>query len=81
MKKNKLLLIVGIIVMLVPLSGFPRDFKNVTLYIAGLIVVTLSVIAIRQDSRQKIETKKSDVFEESKPNQSDFPNNNHIADL
>lgn len=66
--------------MFMPISGFPREVKNSILYVAGMIIVSLSIIAIRKEIKERPSESKSDIFEENKPPQVDSSqNSNHIA--
>ncbi|MCI5108828.1 MAG: hypothetical protein MRY49_03210 [Candidatus Pacebacteria bacterium] len=61
MKTNKAIFILGILVFLVPITGFPRTWEEVFLVIAGLIIIALSSLNIWQRSilkRLKYHSKK-----------------------
>jgi len=66
MKKDQIYLILGILVLILPLSGFSRDSKNLLIYICGVLVVFLSLASIYLNSKYS-KKNKSDIFVESKP--------------
>jgi len=66
---NKINLILGIVIILTPLSGFPRDFKTFIFLVAGFMIVIYSVKNIRLEHKKKGHHKErnKEVFVESKP--------------
>ncbi|MEI8338212.1 MAG: hypothetical protein WCF92_03675 [bacterium] len=69
MKKDKIYLILGALVLILPLSGFSRDSKNLLIYVCGILIVFLSLTSIYLNSKYSRKNK-SDVFVESKPSTS-----------
>jgi len=43
MSKNRIIFIVGVIVLLLPISGFPLSWKNFFYVILGLLLIYLSL--------------------------------------
>lgn len=50
MKTNRAIFILGILIFLVPFTGFPRGWEETFLVIAGLILMALSSLNIWQRS-------------------------------
>lgn len=67
---NKTNLIIGIVIILTPFSGFPRDIKTFIFIVAGLIIVIYALKRIRLENKKKNHhhrERHKDVFVESKP--------------
>ena len=66
MKKDRIFLILGILVLILPMTGFSRDSKNLLIYVFGILIFFLSLASIYLNSRNNKKTK-SDIFVESSP--------------
>ena len=75
MKQDQLYLILGVLVLVIPLTGFSRDSKNLLIYICGALIVILSLTSLYLASKYSRKNK-SDVFVESKPSLPDSENGN-----
>lgn len=67
---NKTSLIIGIIIILTPFSGFPKDIKTFIFILAGLVIVIVSLKRIRAEHKKRgyhHKEKHKDVFVESRP--------------
>ena len=67
MKKAQIYLVLGVLVLILPLTGFSRDSKNLLIYVCGVLIVLLSLASIYFQSKYKKPKAKSDIFVESKP--------------
>lgn len=68
MKRDKINIILGIIILLTPFSGFPREFKTVILSISALVIIAIALQEIRKEHKKKTsETPPPDAYVESKP--------------
>ena len=67
MKKSQIYLVLGILILILPLTGFSRDSKNLLIYICGVLIVLLSLTSIYLKSKYRKPKPKSDIFVESKP--------------
>ncbi len=68
MKKDRIYLILGILVLILPVTGFSRDLKNLLIYVCGILIFFLSLASIYLNSKYNKKTK-SDIFVESKPSE------------
>ncbi len=75
MKQDQIYLILGVLVLIIPITGFSRDSKNLLIYICGALIVLLSLTSLYLASKYS-KKNKSDVFVENKPNLSDSENGN-----
>ena len=68
---NKSNIIIGIVAILTPFSGFPRDIKTAVFVLIGLALVIYSLKSVRLENKKKDnyfrKEKHKDVFMESKP--------------
>lgn len=53
MSTNRVIFVIGILVLAVPLAGFPRSWEEIFLVIAGLVLILLSSLNIWQRSIMK----------------------------
>ncbi len=69
MKKHRTYLIVGILLVLIPFSGFPRDIQKAIFVVCGLGLIVVSLREIREIHRSlhKGKVHHHDNFAESKP--------------
>lgn len=61
MSKNKIVLIIGILLLLIPLTGFPSSWKSFMHIAFGLILIALSFsnsLKRRSAGRKSVRTKK-----------------------
>lgn len=72
--KNRILFLVGLIIVFIPLSGFPYDYRNFFIIVSGLLVVVIAYLLskekrLKNHIHDKIsENKVADqVFVESQP--------------
>ena len=75
MKQDQIYLILGVLVLIIPITGFSRDSKNLLIYICGVLIVLLALTSLYLSSKYS-KKNKSDVFVESKPSISDSENLN-----
>jgi len=69
MSTNRVIFVIGILVLAVPFAGFPRGWEEGFLILAGVVLILLSSLNIWQRSivkRLKFHSKKIDVVEEEK---------------
>ena len=74
MPKNKIILVLGIFIAIVPFLGFPSGFRTFLVIISGLGVSTLSYMIARGNrlslfkiTTKESETKTTEVFVEREP--------------
>lgn len=70
MSKTKILFVVGIVIALLPYSGFPYLWKNVLSTVLGLLVAFLVYILNRESKQENTKTEENKTFEnfsESEP--------------
>ena len=67
MRKDKIDLVLGILVLILPMTGLTRDLKNILIYICGVLIVIFALISIYLRSKYNKPRIKSDIFVESKP--------------
>ncbi len=67
MKKDRINLVLGIILIILPLTGLPREFKNIGIYSCGVLIVLISLASIYFRHKLLNPKLKSEIFEESKP--------------
>ncbi len=67
-RENKINMLVGIIVLLIPFLGFPTTIKNIIFIICGLIIIYISLKSTRREHKKNNKRDKTkDSFAESKP--------------
>lgn len=71
MKKDQIYLVLGFLVLILPLTGFSRDSKNLLIYICGTLIFLLSLASMYLKSKYNKPKIKSDIFVESKPEETD----------
>ncbi len=67
MKEDQIYLILGVLVLILPLTGFSRDSKNLLIYICGALITLLAIVSLYLRSKYSRSKTKSDIFVESKP--------------
>ncbi len=50
MKTNRIIFVIGVLIFLVPFTGFPGSWEDVFLIISGLIIMALSSLNLWQRS-------------------------------
>lgn len=70
--QNRILFLIGLLILLVPFFGFPSKYESIFLMVAGLSVIILAFIYARNKRLNEIEMptkpiKSSEVFVESRP--------------
>ncbi|HYC34418.1 MAG TPA: hypothetical protein VEC13_01665 [Candidatus Paceibacterota bacterium] len=67
----KLSLTISILVIIIPLTGFPQSFKTIALVSLGIILLYVKVVALHNEKTKKVRkapvSRKAQVFVESKP--------------
>jgi len=67
MKRDKINVIIGIIILLTTFSGFPREIKTVILSVGAAVIVAIAFQEIRKVQRKKTSDTTTDAYVESKP--------------
>lgn len=68
MSKSKWELVMGLLVVLVPMLGLPRDIKTAITITAGAIIVAVSLYSLRRETLEKRKLlPPSNSFTESRP--------------
>lgn len=72
MSTNRIIFVIGLLVLAVPIAGFPRNWEEAFLVLAGIVLILLSSLNIWQRSilkKLKYHSEKSDqvnnVYEEA----------------
>lgn len=67
MKKDKVNIIVAVVIILISFLGVPAEFKNFVYVLGALFILIPSLRDLRKDYKLKIENEVKDTFVESKP--------------
>lgn len=65
MRKIQIILILGILITILPYSGFPYDWKNILSTLMGLIVVFTSYLLYKDFKKKENKGKTFDNFREN----------------
>ena len=67
MFKNKVLSILGIVLALIPYSGFPLGLKNIIISLLGISVIFISYLFYKERKTDQNSSKTSETHSENSP--------------
>jgi len=66
MSKERLLFIIGLIMAIIPLSGFPTSWKKFFISISGLVVIYLAYVLYKEKKKLLPKKDKVEIYTENR---------------